>query len=334
MMNEDQDDFYLSDHLIENVSYNVTDKHNIFRARIELAFPACVEKKNLFPKEEKQENEQSVSNIDIDGDLVLKRKQDLKKFLIHVEHHRQTKLKDVGKQLWRASFYLSDYLIYLQGQNDNDLHLLKDKIVIDLGSGLGISSFISSLFAKSIYCTDLKQIVELAEINWNINKKTFEEISNRNITDIFFKEINWFNYKNFLNEKNSNCDSLQLNKEDLARIKEARVYIAADVVYDNNITHAFMNTLYKLMTYGRKESKVCFIANEQRINFNTEDFKITRTAYDFFKKCLDDLNDYVDEISGYRFETQCVKDLKIPKYFINYNRNDYLYIWMIKCFPI
>ena len=83
-------------------------------------------------------------------------------------------------------------------------------------------------------------------------------------------------------------------------------------------------------------AKTCIIANEQRINFNTEFLTVADTAYDYFEKCLDELNEYVDTESGYRFEIEHVEidNDSFPKYVVNYNRNNYLNIWIIRSFPL
>jgi predicted nicotinamide N-methyase len=63
--------------------------------------------------------------------------------LIKLEHQMRTKLADVGLQLWRASFYLSDFIL-------NNVNLFKNKIVIDLGTGLGLTSFVTSLISDLV----------------------------------------------------------------------------------------------------------------------------------------------------------------------------------------
>ena len=325
------DDLYLSDIHIENENNLNHENNRIYRTRIEFNFP-------FIENEISKNNPDNCILIDEDGDLVIKRgsktEQFLNKHLIYIDHHRQTKLDDVGLQLWRATFFLSDYLIYLNTL-ENNLYSFRDQVIVDLGTGLGFTSFISTLFnPKRIYSTDLKKCLELAEQNWFSNKNVFDEISKKNIDFIYFKQIDWFNHENLF-KTNNDGDKYSLNQNDFEFIRDASIFIAADVIYDNSITTALMNTLYKLMTNGKRTKKVCIISNEQRINFNTEYLTCTDTAYDYFRECLNDLDGYIDEENKYKFEIEDVKfDKDLPKYIINYNRNDYLFIWMIKCYPI
>ena len=71
----------------------------------------------------------------------------------------------MGFQLWRASFYLIDFLIFKS-------NLIENKCLIELGAGLGLVSMTAQLFASTVYCTDLPQIVEQAEQNFYLNKQS------------------------------------------------------------------------------------------------------------------------------------------------------------------
>jgi predicted nicotinamide N-methyase len=325
------DDFYLSDIHVENENNLKDEVSQIYKTRIEFSFPFLINEKNII-------NSENDILFDEDGDLIIQRESKSNKLLnkqvVYIDHHRQTKLDDVGLQLWRATFYLTDYLMYLNLIEDK-LHSFSNQIIVDLGTGLGFTSFICTLFnPKRVYSTDLKRCLELAEKNWISNKSIFDEISNKNIDCIYFKEIDWFNHENLF-KSNSSHHKFLLNEEDFDFIREASIFIAADVIYDDSITSGLMNTLYKLMTSGKHTKKICIISNEQRINFNTEYLTSTDTAYDYFKECLNDLNGYIDEENKYKFEIENVKfDDDLPKYVINYKRNNYLYIWIIKCYPI
>lgn len=57
-----------------------------------------------------------------------------------------------GQIIWPAAEFLSKYLI------DNP-SLVSDKVVLELGSGAGLSGLIASQFAKTVYLTDGNDIV-------------------------------------------------------------------------------------------------------------------------------------------------------------------------------
>lgn len=123
-------------------------------------------------------------------------------------------------------------------------------------------------------------------------------------------------------------------------LKQATLILASDVVYDDTLTINFMNTVYKLLTNVDRESqrveRCCLVANERRINFSADRLEAGDTAYDYFIKCLDELNDFVDTDTGYRFKTEQIKieDSQLIKYIKSYNRNEFLYIWKINSIPI
>ena len=270
------EDYYLSDIHVENESKNDEEsKSGIKITRIEFD----------LPRSENQEEHE----IDSDGDLVIERKPNKKS--IFIQHYMQTRISDVGFQLWRASFFLSDFLL-------DNLNIIKDKIVIDLGAGLGITSFFASLFAKLVYCTDLEKFVKQAQTNWFSNEQCLAEVS-RNKQNIFFKQIDWSNHENLFSLPTNHDNEFSLNENDIENIKNATVLIAADVVYDNAITVKLMNIIYALMVNGVKQRKVCYLANERRINFSTENYQVADTASDFFIECLRELDQYVDTNAGF-----------------------------------
>ena len=134
------------------------------------------------------------------------------------------------------------------------------------------------------------------------------------------------------NEDNKNELTADLNE-----LQEASIFIAADVIYDNTITLYFMNTLYKLMTNFSSDTshktKICYISNEQRVNFNSENLTATDTAFDFFRDCMNELDSYYDEELKVKFKTclieECSHDI-LPQHVCNYKRSKHLTIWKIE----
>lgn len=113
--------------------------------------------------------------------------------------------------------------------------------------------------------------------------------------------------------------------------------LAADVIYDDLLTIPLMNTIYKLLTFGDRQPKICYLANEKRINFSAVSLKEGDTSYDYFMTCLSDLNDFVDSELGYKFQVEEIKlndDESFVKYVKSYNRNKFLYLWKITSIPV
>ena len=67
------------------------------------------------------------------------------------EHKKSTVLSEVGLQVWRGAFLLNDFIL-------NNRPLFSNKKVIELGSGVGLTSILASVYAKRVICTGKKKI--------------------------------------------------------------------------------------------------------------------------------------------------------------------------------
>ena len=161
-------------------------------------------------------------------------------------------------------------------------------------------------------------MIAQAEKNYTLNKECLS-------FNISFKPLVW---------NHQNEDFGELSAENGELIKNADIFMAADVVYDDLITLKFMNTLYKLLTLDATNmTKCCFIAGEKRVNFNTHDLKETDCAYNYFKASLLELDEYVDSGIGVMFRVTQLDCSHMTQFVANYERNDYLYIWKLEMFP-
>lgn len=85
--------------------------------------------------------------------------------LFFSEHSSESNLKLVGLQIWRGALLLSDFIIHLGDQ-------LKHKTILELGSGVGMTSIIASKFASKVICTDvdLGNILQIIKSNFERNQ--------------------------------------------------------------------------------------------------------------------------------------------------------------------
>jgi hypothetical protein len=177
----DEEDMYLSDIHIEQHSDN--EKSSI---RVEIRMPPAILEdrgKNLM--------------IDSDGDFV---RSSSNMYVIRIEHDMATTLSRVGLQLWRASFFLSDYVL-------NNLELVRDKTVIELGTGLGLVSFVTSAYARLVFATDLGFVVQRARQNWIANQKRIDWTSGG---EIRFKKLVWDNYESIFDPPSKSSGKVKL----------------------------------------------------------------------------------------------------------------------------
>ncbi|XP_048758247.2 methyltransferase-like protein 22 isoform X1 [Ostrea edulis] len=241
---------------------------------------------------------------DPDGDLVLTRRADGQQEewnVLTIAHFLATELKDVGKQLWCGSLLLADYLIHIQGE-------LNNKTVVELGAGTALASIVASFFAKSVLCTDIgEDVLRLAEHNLDQNWNCLLLLKEKNYCVC---ELDWTS-----SGLVADCGKYTQRKEDIDQIKDAQIFIAGDVIYDDKLTSAFFNTIYSIML--NPPSKSLYISLEKRYIFTLEDRDVVAPAYDYFRECLEALIKSTSD-TGAQFHHQEIP-VTFPQFF-TYNR--------------
>ncbi|XP_068618591.1 methyltransferase-like protein 22 isoform X2 [Battus philenor] len=237
----------------------------------------------------------SKHRFDEDGDLDVERPC---KSVIKIEHSSKTKIALVGLQVWRGAFLLGDLLIHL-GLNGE----LNDKNVLELGAGTGFTSFIAAMYAKKVICTDidLGGILELIKLNAKNNKNLIK--SQFKVMPLDFTETEW---------------SHQLTNE----INNVNIVVAADVIYDDDVTAAFISTIQKIM--NTSPPKVLYVVMEKRYVFTIEHMESVAPCYETFLALLDKVK--AENVhSAWTVEQM---PLDFPKYF-TYDRVKELVLWKI-----
>ena len=72
----------------------------------------------------------------------------LRTFYVVLEYSVSTELQLVGLQVWRGAFVLADYILCHP-------EIFAKKNILELGSGVGLTSIVASLLANEIICTGL-----------------------------------------------------------------------------------------------------------------------------------------------------------------------------------
>lgn len=68
--------------------------------------------------------------------------------LSSLEHMQSTMLKLVGLQVWRGALLLADYILHYN-------KMLKNRKILELGSGIGLTSIIAGIYAQEVICTGI-----------------------------------------------------------------------------------------------------------------------------------------------------------------------------------
>jgi predicted nicotinamide N-methyase len=112
-------------------------------------------------------NKRVITKIDNDGDYYFD--EDNNGGVLLLEHSMETTLLNVGLQLWKASLYLSEYVL-------SNWECFNRKVIVELGAGVGILTIISSLFAEKVISTDLEHILTQTISNYENNKSLITAI--------------------------------------------------------------------------------------------------------------------------------------------------------------
>ncbi|XP_012527676.1 methyltransferase-like protein 22 isoform X2 [Monomorium pharaonis] len=226
-------------------------------------------------------------NYDSDDDVDIDRDRE---GVIVIEHSLSTELNLVGLQVWRAALLLADYIL-------SHPDLFRNKIILELGSGVGLTSIVASYLAKEVICTDINVggILKLIERNFLRNRTYIR--SSYHIEEVNFLKLEW---SKTLEEK----------------LQSADVVLAADVIYDDKITDGFVRTLTKLL-YTKKK-KIIYIALEKRYVFTITDLDTTAPMYEEFLRCVEKYKinwsaDYINIDFPHYFKYDRVKHLVLMK---------------------
>ncbi|XP_053684927.1 methyltransferase-like protein 22 [Sabethes cyaneus] len=193
---------------------------------------------------------------DKDGDLLLERK---RQGVIEIEHQKSTNLNLVGLQIWRGALLLADYILHNEKK-------FKNRKILELGSGVGLTSIVSSFFAREVICTDINVggLLELIKSNITRNSHLSDPDCNVVVTELDFT-VKYEDYS-----------------DDLKKLlQDVEYVVTADVIYDDTITEAFVLTLENLLLELPKLKGV-FIALEKRYVFTLEDMDSVAPSYEHF----------------------------------------------------
>lgn len=234
--------------------------------------------------------------VDKDGDYVVDRRKVHTQGTITIEHKASTSLKLVGLQIWRGALLLADYIISNHAK-------FKNKVVLELGAGVGLTSIVAGMLAKEVVFTDIDEgtILDLIRRNVSNNKNLIQ--SETTVLPLDFMDLNW--------------SSVLMDK-----LKTVDVVIAADVIYDNEVTEGFVKALTKILQIPPK--KTALIALEKRYVFTIDDLDTIAPCCEYF---LDYLKQYWNRPP---MSTWTFRELKIDfDQFFEYKRLKQLILWEV-----
>ncbi|KAI5694292.1 hypothetical protein M8J75_014338 [Diaphorina citri] len=231
--------------------------------------------------------------FDGDGDLILKRN-NVSHSVVAIEHQARTTLDSVGLQVWRGALLLCDLML-------DTIRIKPHSTILELGSGTGVSSIIASLHAKHVVCTDININGLLDQIRRNIclNQDIIRCPIAVHELDFYTKGLGSPELRDYYSKVN--------------------VVIAADVVYDDDLTDAFVSTLEYILSIPPR--KTAYIALEKRYVFTLTDLNTVAPCYEHF------VNKITSPSCGWVCELLPMSDIRQR---LQYERLPQLVMWKIK----
>ncbi|KAI9594368.1 hypothetical protein BDF19DRAFT_445717 [Syncephalis fuscata] len=230
----------------------------------------------------------------------------------------------VREQVWAGALLLADYLV----EYHTALFTKESKAtVLELGAGTGLCSILlHRLGVDRVFCTDANpQVLRNCQYNIEYNCST-----NGDSNGVVVRNLDWLQAPDWL----TNSETKPLNdpemrdfewtEQDIACVTSAtQVFVAADVIYDDTATAAFLDIASQLLRPSllfKSSDRVLYVASEKRINFSLDELRVTAVAHDHFFR----------ELRKYPcLQVDTDIDIEaIPQRF-SYTRSDNLVLWKI-----
>uniref|UniRef100_A0A1B0A6I7 Methyltransferase-like protein 22 n=1 Tax=Glossina pallidipes TaxID=7398 RepID=A0A1B0A6I7_GLOPL len=204
--------------------------------------------------------------LDKDGDIVVKRRnrQNFDLGIIEIEHSEATELRLVGLQVWRGALLLADFCFHKR-------HEFVNKQILELGAGVGLTSIAAAIYVPKVFCTDVDMggILRLIQANICRNQKLLQLRGQINVLECDFK-----------------MPFAQYSQELIKAIDESDVVVAADVIYDDDLTDAFIQVLDNIFAREivTRHKKNIYIALEKRYVFTVSELEAVAPMFEYFLK--------------------------------------------------
>ncbi|PAN23162.1 hypothetical protein PAHAL_4G072400 [Panicum hallii] len=272
--------------------------------------------------------------VDKDGDLVLDRRRRNKHarsdyHLLTIQHGVTSSLKSVGLQVWKAALLLADFVLHKSFTSSN----FDGVTAIEVGAGTGLVGLVLARVAGRIFITDrgadiLDNCLANAHINSSMLK--FDEAK------VCVRELDWkVSWPPPVGTYDPSDPSLRYlwSANDIEEAEKATVLFAADVIYSDDLTDLFFDTVKKLMSSGAK--KVLYLALEKRYNFSLDDLDVVANGYAHFRSFFATQEEHRDAPDGDKpsLVGKQIDLAEVPQYIREYERGKDLEIWEIEYSP-
>ncbi|KAG2613102.1 hypothetical protein PVAP13_4KG334900 [Panicum virgatum] len=272
--------------------------------------------------------------VDEDGDLVLDRRRRNKYarsdyHLLTIQHGVTSSLKSVGLQVWKAALLLADFVLHKSFTSSN----FDGVTAIEVGAGTSLVGLVLARVARKIFITDRgADILDncLANVHINSGMLKFDEAK------VCVRELDWkMSWPPPMGTYDSSDPSLRYlwSADDIEEAAKATVLFAADVIYSDDLTDLFFDTVKKLMSSGAK--KVLYLALEKRYNFSLDELDVVANGYAHFRSFFATQQEHEGAPDGDKpgLVGKLIDLEEVPQYIREYERGKDLEIWEIEYSP-
>ncbi|KAL9689134.1 hypothetical protein QQ045_033566 [Rhodiola kirilowii] len=265
-------------------------------------------------------------SFDEDGDLVLSRRNrkmvqtDLSKKLcqVTVQQNFTSSITNVGLQVWKAELVLADFVLHKMFTSSD----FEGIVSVELGAGTGLVGILLARVAKIIYLTDYDdEILSNCAENVMLN---YEKLQCR--ASVYVRELNWdYSWPPIFGE----ATKYTWTSLEAEAAQGASLLLAADIIYNDDLTDAFFHTLERLMSCGSE--KVTYMALEKRYNFSLDDLKVVANGYSRFRSYLRVEEEHDGTQTNLTpFIGKLIDLTQLPQYMNEYARGNDVELWEIK----
>ncbi|XP_024526805.1 methyltransferase-like protein 22 isoform X3 [Selaginella moellendorffii] len=291
----------------------------------------------------------TTSGVDDDGDLIVARRStavlvpDRPRESILIYHNMATAIPLVGLQVWRGALLLADFIIH-KCKNTSDF---ENVTALEFGCGTGLAGITLARHAKLVFLTDRgADVLDNCSRNVFANRESFL----RGESGVRVRELDWEEGwpPRTTNMQQAATSSPYLwSQQDLKDVEDATIFLAADVIYSDDLTDAFFRAVSKMLLPGSNKvepksylkaleflltppgAQALYLGLEKRYNFSMDALDVVANGYANFVGHLS----VEGENTSAAFLGKRLDDFTVPKYIMEYDRGTDLELWEICAAP-
>ena len=183
-------------------------------------------------------------------------------------------------QVWGAALLLVDLII-------SRMHCFHNHVAVELGAGVGLPGLVLAHACRRVFLTDFADdVLRQCQKNVALNAAAACCLVRRlDWTDALKEDSDQFT-------TGDESDKFSWRSTDLADVCRCSYFFAADVIYSNEITEAFIAQAKRLLlAESCPAERQIFVAVDQRYNFTLPECTTTSREYDHFVDLLAGLGD-------------------------------------------